>query len=225
MRAKSVWRLLQRNQDRVMVGAATTLVMLALLAHARSGFIITDSGSETSLAIDSPVLSPLANIPRDPEFYREKWRQIANDFYKANPVASDEPAAAVITASLSDQNDLQSDLGPKISTVAHTMPAPVIETAVVPTTPATPRRVGLIGPPAVFAALAAGLLATLLYSTLWPTIPSSPNHGLACSDLLRIELPSHWVRIRPTPFQRVRPIVVAASYVGGIAAAWSIISH
>jgi len=208
-----------------MVGAATTLVMLALLAHARSGFVITDSDSETALAIDSPEVSPFTNVPRDPEFYREKWRQIANDFYKANPVASDQPAAAVITASLSDQNDLQSDLGPKISTVAHTTPAPIVEPVIETTAPAAPRRVALIGPPAVFAAIAAGLLATLLYSTLWPTISGNPSQELACSDLLRIELPSRWVRIRPTPFQRLRPIVLAGSYVVGIAAAWSIISH
>jgi len=208
-----------------MVGAATTLVMLAMLAHARSGLVITDSASETALAIDSPEASPLTSVPRDPEFYREKWRQIANDFYKANPVESEDQAAAVITASLSDQNDLQSDHGPKISTVAHTMPAPIVEPLVAASIPATPRRVALIGPPAVFAAIASGLLASLLYSTLWPTIPNSLRHGLACSDLLRIELPSRWVHIRPTPFQRLRSIVLAASYVGGIAAAWSIISH
>jgi len=87
------------------------------------------------------------------------------------------------------------------------------------------RRIELIGPPAVFAAIAAGLLVSLAYCSLWPMKPARQNHGLACSDSLRIELPSRWVRVRPAPFQRLKSIVLAVSYTGGIVAAWSIISQ
>lgn len=231
MRAKSVWSLLQRNQDRVVVGAATTLVMLALLAQARSGFVSTDAVHETV----SAKVSPLSDVSRDPEVYRKKWRQIAADFYAAHPVEPESqagPAIAplakspqVITASLSDQVDGESSLGPKISTVAHATQIPAVEPMFTPAVMLAQRRIELIGPPAVFAAIAAGLLVSLAYCSLWPMKPARQNHGLACSDSLRIELPSRWVRVRPAPFQRLKSIVLAVSYTGGIVAAWSIISQ
>ena len=218
--------MLKRNQERLVVGAATTLVMLAVLAHVRAGFAKPVLGAAaTAPTLRSATVSTLGSVSRDPEFYRKRWRQIANEFSAAHPVDLPANIATVVTASLSDQVDDVNYVASQVSTAAHTIPTTIAEPKIVHTIAAPVPRITLVRPPAVFAAVAAGLLASLLYCSIWPIKHSAERHGLECSDLLRIELPSHWVRIRPTPIQRLRPIVLCASCIGGVLAARSIISH
>ena len=88
------------------MGAATTLVMLAVLAHARAGFAKPVPGAVAATpTLGSASVATLESVPRDPEFYQKKWRQIANEFYAAHPVDLPANSATVVTASLSDQGD------------------------------------------------------------------------------------------------------------------------
>ncbi len=221
-----MWSMLRRNQERLIVGAATTLVMLAVLAHARAGFAKPVPGAAaTAPTLGSVSVATLGRVPRDPEFYRKKWRQIANEFYAAHPVDLSATSATVVTASLSDQGDDVNYAASQVSTAAHTVPTTIAEPTIVHTIAGPMPRITRVRPPAFFAAVAAGLLASLLYGSIWPVKRRDERHGLECSDSLRIELPSQWVRIRPTPIQRLRPIVLCASSIGGVLAAWSIILH
>ena len=221
-----MWSMLKRNQDRLVVGAATTLVMLAVLAHVRADFAKSvPEAAATTPTLGSASVATLGRVPRDPEFFRKKWRQIANEFYAAHPVDRPANSPTVVTASLSDQGDDVNFAATQVSTAAHTVPTAIAEPMIVHKIAAPMPRIALVRPPAFFAAIAAGLLASLLYCSIWPLRHSAARHGLECSDSLRIELPSQWVRIRPTSIQRLRPIVLCASYIGGVLAAWSIILH
>lgn len=221
-----MWSMLRRNQERLVVGAATTLVMLAVLAQFRAGFAKSVPGAAAAAStLGSASVATLGRVPRDPKFYRKKWRQIANEFYAAHPVDPPANSATVVTASLSDQGDDVNFAASQVSTAAHTVPTTIAEPMIVHTIAAPMPRIALVRPPAFFAAVAAGLLASLLYCSIWPVKHSVERRGLECSDSLRIELPSRWVRIRSTPIQRLRPIVLGASSIGGVLAAWSIFLH
>lgn len=244
-----MWSLLHRNQESVLVGTAVTLVMLAALAHGRPASISETAQRDRSPAFRSelPRSSVFSSVPSDPAFYAAKWRQIANDFYAANPVHSAETtkeSAAVVTAALNDETQASGDPNASVTPVSHSKVNPQPEPSVEPQSASIMRadspttalittasqRVPVVGFPAVAASLAAGLLAWIAFRVTWPTVAiplASRRYAVTADhaddpDSLRIELPSRWVRVRPPLRQRIKPFVLATSYLAGGFAAWMI---
>ncbi len=108
-----MWGILQRNQEAAQVGAAGALVMLALLVKGSS---LPHSTSPSEL-ITPTFVSVSRSVPDDPEYYRQKWRKIADAYYASHPVGSpsgdsrratnrvqiNESPSDVATASLTDR--------------------------------------------------------------------------------------------------------------------------
>ena len=238
-----MWSFLRRNQEPALVGTAITLVILALLVHFRPTRVASSFGGpvNASAAVTKSARgSGLSDVPREHEYYRAKWRQIANDFYAAHPVESDESssrtAVPVVTASLSDrpagpQNDADDgdvrEAQSYIAPVSHEIPVVAKNSSGQVSSVVNPVRsqISFAGKPAVAAAFAAGLLAFMLFRSIWPAserIAKMPHRIVEGPSSLRIELPANWVTVRPTIRQRCKPIVLTISYVAAFVAAWSI---
>ncbi len=218
----ALFRLLRRYRDSIQVGAAAAIVVLAVMTFGVPQLTLN------SLDRDPRDPTTRLAIPQDAAYYREQWIQITEQFYAAHPVTGDE--ATVATASLSDRIatvTLQSD--------ARVQPAGFVS-AVVPAIsdrvdvaadspilniqPIKARRTAWAGNYAVGIALAIGVFATALFQWLWPIEASAAAQTIEVKGQLRIELPRHWVHIRPTAMQQLKPLVVASSYVASACAAW-----
>jgi hypothetical protein len=244
-----VWSLLRRNQEPLLVGTAIALVVIACFLVRRSQF--QDKGTSLSLQasdIGTSKLSQSLIVPSNHDYYRDKWRQIATDFYAAHPVASDEatvsgPSQSVVNASLSDKvksSDQASTVG-LVPVIATSAPRASV-TPVSHKTYSLPEKSVLAMPSiasplpmphsmiaakwTVACAMIAGVIAFLLFRITWP-----PSDGLnrkldrtivEGSDALRMELPAHWVSVRPSLRQRLKPIILTASYIASSVAGWSI---
>jgi len=172
-----------------------------------------------------------------------------NPVKDAQGMAAPTPASStadVVTASLTDHADATEINHPQdnggnpiaVTPVSHSKPILPFEpipnlkpqTLVGDMVPLN--RGPVVGKPALAAAFSAGLLAFLCFRSLWPNvIPFKPSFAMSVSTdqsdpstLIRMELPHHWVRIRPPLRQRIKPVVLATSYVAGGFAAWMIVS-
>lgn len=130
--------LLRRYHEAGVVGLAVASVMLAMLTHA-SSLKLAKHEAAVRIALEAESLlekQVFGTVPRDPEYYRAKWRQIANDFYAKHPVErliTDASLPDVVTASLSDKADSAAELasaGVVIAPASHvkaTEAAPPVE--------------------------------------------------------------------------------------------------
>jgi hypothetical protein len=250
-----MWKMLQRHQESLLVATAMTLVMLALLSHGRAlGFRNLGIGGLGNNSPDKITASvgPFFSLPTNDAFYADKWRQIASDFYAAHPVLEDNNGDRTLTAALptiavsyskpvaspdESASDGHTEPGASpaaiVSTSERPEPASYASLDPTPTISSTPTIstqtiAQPLGPAAVVAAIAAGMLAFLLFQSIWPPSQTIASKRLIpprkpSEDELRIELPSEWVRIRPTMKQRSKPMVLSTAYISAAVAAWSII--
>jgi hypothetical protein len=238
-----VWSLLRLNQEPLLAGTAVALVVLAGFMHCQPSGLLDGTSPHTASDVtisQSPTVS--LNVPRDPAYYSAKWRKIATEFYAAHPVDTDksdnraEPSG-VVTASLSDAADdpgkiasgVVTTLSGAITTVSHVSRAQSQATQsarqAVVSTPFAASKV-MPGKFVVAAALVAGAISFLLFRKIWPSIDQSMRKTsrtvLSRSDALRIELPAHWISVRPSFRDRLKPFVLTGAYITSGMAAWSI---
>jgi hypothetical protein len=190
-----VWSLLRRNQEPLLAGTAVALVILAVLTHSHS-ISETPRGAQSlsPAEVASGGQAALLDVPRDHDYYRAKWRQIATDFYAAHPVADAEPGSlrtddAVVTASLSDQSALtdnsasttanasQSAVKP-VSHVTHSASHLVADVKQAASHPVIVSRNVLPGNMIVASAVICGLLAFFSFRMLWPTVEDSDHRSI-----------------------------------------------
>lgn len=247
--------LLRRYHEAAIVGLAVASVMLAMLAHA-SSLKLAKHEAAVRLALEEntlPEKKGFGTVPRDPEYYRAKWRQIANDFYAKHPVersVTDASSPDVVTASLSDKADPAAEaasVGRVVTPASHVKASDAallgeegnaensgsaiypeeLPKVAVSAHVQSPRRYRSLGGSAIVASLAAGLLACWFFCSTWP--PRSTESGanqlktVALSEALRLELPSEWVCVRPPLKQRLRAAIVVGSYVVPWIAIWTIV--
>lgn len=206
----NMWSLLQRHLEGLLVGTATSLMMLAMLSRGSvsAPSAVCPAASATIISAAEP-LSPASGLTEFVD-YGEQWRRIANEFYAAHPVDASEPAVPILSTSLrqppartittvSQRIRRPAALSPPLTTAPPAMPVSTVK----PLTRGAPY--------AIAASLAAGVLAVLLYQTLWRAASNPVRQTLDCSHDLRLELPSGWVRVRPTFRQRLRAIVLIGS--------------
>jgi hypothetical protein len=180
--------------------------MLAMLAHASSLKLAKHEQSvRLALVANSlPEKQGFGAVPRDPEYYRAKWRQIANDFYAKHPVerpGTDEPAQEVVTASLSDEANSAARFASAEGVVSPVSHVKATDAAIPPEKAAHPpekdepkinesaldsesvakaavvTRYQKLGSSAIVASLAAGLLACWFFCAIWPPPSLSANAG------------------------------------------------
>jgi hypothetical protein len=81
--------------------------------------------------------------------------------------------------------------------------------------------------------LAAGLLASLLFVSIWPAAPavapsSLPNERqlelVGRGEAIPVQIPSTWIALRPTLRQSARRGVLTSSYLFAAIGAWGIVS-
>ena len=241
--------LLRRYHEATMVGLAVASMMLAMLVHA-SSIKVAKHEQSVRLALEAnslPEKKGFGTVPRDPEYYRAKWRQIASDFYAKHPVerpVADASSPDVVTASLSDDADSTAELASSAGAVSPVSHVKATEAAL-PREKDEPKinesasdsesvakaavavRYQTLGSSAIVASLAAGLLACWFFCSTWPPqstdSPAYQRKTVALSDALRLELPSEWVSVRPPLKQRLRSAIVAGSYVIPWFTIWTIV--
>ena len=106
-----MWSLLQRSLENLLIGAAASLIMLALLSRAQT----LPAGDTISAGRDD-----LSRTPRNTQDYAARWRQIANEFYAAHPLRDAAPSK-VPALTVSQKVRGQSRLG-QVSAATHRMP-------------------------------------------------------------------------------------------------------
>jgi hypothetical protein len=193
---------------------------------------------------------------RDSAYYREQWARETARFYAANPPRSEatENRSPVQVARLDGgaaENDKPAASG--IAPASHLESAhPDVATRVLPSVPsvsgesAQDPNVGRRWH--VLTCLAAGLLASLAYVAMWPTVAlpvgrpigtqpeeSVVGHAVAATaasaderhpaDSIQIHLPNQWVQLRPTIGQTVRRGVLGGSYLLALIGAWGVFTQ
>ncbi len=217
-----MWSLLHRNQDSLLVGAAVSLALLALLIHARP----LPRTPEQAVAKTASVAG-LHDVSRDPAYFAVRWREIATEFYDTHPVSPTQPSIPVVKAPVHERQ-LAAEKSPSpVIPASHRRPsvfaATQLQTASRHSLESQIRlKPTLVGVPAIAASLAAGFLAFLLFRMVWPTTSTIAENTVTVSDALRIEIPSDWVRVRGSLRQRTRPLVLTTSYIAAAIASWSI---
>jgi hypothetical protein len=242
---RQVGTWLQAWHEPTIVGAAVALFGLAYLFP-----IAPHPNDATQTDVSSFDAQPTAfaqglyDIPQDDQFYRDKWIAEANAFYSANPPKNVDAQAApslVITASartpVEPSHAVSSNLQPLDAPspeIAVAEPNVVQATQSSPTGPQT-----VMALPAhaqrwrVLTCLAAGLLASLLFVSVWPANRSSDQRPIINDptlelvgrvDAIPVRIPSAWIGLRPTWRQTARRGVMSASYLIAALGAWGIIS-
>lgn len=253
---RQAWTWLQNWHEPAIVGAAVALFGLAYLAP-----VATPPNDATQARVSLLDAQPTAfaqglyEIPQDDQFYRDKWIAEATCFYAANPPRNSEPQSAaslVIAASARTPvkpYPIQPDEGESLSESSRE--TAIAEPAVIQATHADPlpikqaTQTSPIGPQAVMAlpahaqrwrvmtCLAAGLLASLLFVSVWPLSHSNDrrpiisNHPLELvgrGEAIPMRIPSAWIGLRPTLHQTTRRGVMSASYLIAALGAWGIVS-
>jgi len=184
----SVNGLLHRNQDSLLVAAAVSLVVLSWFHVPRLPAKTPEVATQLAIA--------------DPVNLAQRMRDIAADFYAANPVEGQTESDWPVTRA-------------SFETTA-TMASKSIASADAALRP---------GGWAVTASIAAGCSAGLAYQFFWPAgRAQSPRSRPAdfTGNALRIELPGQWVRLRPSWRQRLGQAIVMASYPVAAIAAWGL---
>lgn len=238
-RQASTW--LQKWHEPTIVGTAVALFGLAYLipfATSIEGPVVS-SGSSLSHQPTAYALG-LYDVPRDDQFYRDKWVAEAAAFYAANPPKESEPQSApsqVIPASM--RTTVESTVGdpardqPNVTQVSHIGQQPSGHTKktseaagqTVMALPATAQRWR------VLTCLAAGLLASLLFASVWPANESSQQTTAANDrqmevvgrgEAIPIQIPAAWIGLRPSLRQAARRSVLSGSYLVAVLGAWHV---
>lgn len=221
----------------------------------------------------APIAVPVAGVAavgeqasldkrtRDSAYYREQWARETARFYAANPPRSEDSKgresmgnhSPVHVARLDGNAENDNPVASGIVPASHSESAqPDAAKSVLPSVPsaagesALDPRVGRRWH--VLTCLAAGLLASLAYVAMWPTVTvavGSPIGGqpedsvvgptvttTAASaderhpaDSIQIHLPSQWVQLRPTIGQTVRRGVLGGSYLVALIGAWGVFTR
>ncbi|MGV3482818.1 MAG: hypothetical protein ACO1RT_00220 [Planctomycetaceae bacterium] len=206
--------LLQRCFEDLLVGYSTTLILLAMLS------------SSQLRPLPVKTAAPADNQPASAaQDFAAQWRQIAGEFYAAHPV-EDSTAPGTMLSQQNKQSDRATVGISPMSLVSHRLAS--AKTAAPPAaapgiTEPEPRPRASLGGYALAASLAAGVLAVMLYRSVWPATAVLPQRSLDCSHNLRIELPSEWVQVRPGLRAQLRPFVLLATQAWAAIAVSSIL--
>lgn len=246
---------LARWHEPLVVGAAVVLFGLVYLMpqDCQVGILTAPLAGHTAGA-EPAALDQRA---RDPAYYREQWARETARFYAANPPRSEDSEGRESAGNRSPVQVARLDGGaendqPAASGIA---PASHLESAQpVATARALPSGLSEGGESVpdpsvgrrwhVLTCLAAGLLASLAYVAMWPTVTAPAKHPMGAqsedsvghafasaaasaegrhpADSIQIHLPSQWVRLRPTIGQTVRRGVLGASYLLASIGAWGV---
>lgn len=250
-RQASTW--LQNWHEPAIVGAAVALFGLAyLLPLAPIATETTQASASPSDAQPTEFAMGLYEIPQDEQFYRDKWVAEANAFYRANPPKSSESqsvpsmviAASMRTAAESSASNSQIDppiqnesTNPTVAQVSH-VNSNSLQPALTPQTTETQSPTVLALPAhakrwRVITCLAAGLLASLMFVSIWPARPSNdqplplvdrPMEIVGLGEAIPVRIPSRWIGVRPTLRQTVKRSVLTGSYLIAAIGAWGIVS-
>lgn len=225
---------LQIWYEPAVVGAAVALFGLAYLLP-----VATVQPGHAGPPGQSPVeptafAQGLYNVPTDPQFYREKWIAEAAAFYAAHPPQDD---IASMAAPRVIQASARTSVEPRDADLAITDPpiadSPIADspepglasTAVLPLD-ARARQWRVI------TCLASGLLASLLFVSIWPlhrrdaTVDSSASlpAPAGAGEAIPVSLPSAWIGLRPTWNQTAKRGVMGASYLIAAISVWGIMT-
>ena len=197
------------------------------------------------------------HAPADAQYYRDQWIRETAQFYALHPPRRDErPGASGVTAAKASFAQPQSAAS-GVTQAAHVtagspVPAPVATVAAQPLPPLP--TIAAAGPPEwikrwrIVASLAAGLLAGLVFASVWPASAIAAASGSSQPDddasgsreaadaasplaadtgvgeLIAIRLPAAWVGVRPTAGQTWRRAILASSYLIASLCGWSLLS-
>ena len=248
-RQASTW--LQNWHEPAIVGAAVALFGLAyLLPLAPIATETTQASVSLTDAQPTEFALGLYEIPQDEQFYRDKWIAEANAFYRANPPKSSESqpvpsmviAASMRTTAEPSASNSQIDspirnesTTPTVAQVSHINSVQPTQT---PQTIENPTPTVLALPAhakrwRVITCLAAGLLASVMFVSIWParlpneqSLPSidRPMEIVGRGEAIPVRIPSRWIAVRPTLRQTVKRSVLAGSYLFAAIGAWGIVS-
>jgi len=239
-RQASTW--LQKWHEPTIVGTAVALFGLAYLLPlaTRIEAPVVSSGLSQSHQPTAYALG-LYDVPRDDQFYRDKWIAEAAAFYAANPPKESEPQSApspVITASM--RTAVESTTGdqgrdqPKVAQVSYIDQPPNGQAK---ETSQTAGQTAMALPAKaqrwrVLTCLAAGLLASLLFASVWPanetrhqaTVSNDrPLEVVGRGEAIPIQIPAAWIGLRPTLRQTARRSVLSGSYLVAALGAWGVV--
>lgn len=239
-RRASTW--LQQWHEPTIVGAAVLLFGLAYLLPLATGIEDASvSGGPSPSHQPTAYALGLYDVPRDDQFYRDKWIAEVAAFYALNPPKESEPQSArslVITASM--RTAVESSTGNQAQNRAKVAQLAPIDQRVSGQAKETSRTAGQTGMavPAkaqrwrVLTCLAAGLLASLLFASVWPANetrqqPTAPNDRplevVGRGEAIPIQIPAAWIGLRPTLGQTARGSVLSGSYLVAALGAWGVV--
>ncbi|RPH81127.1 MAG: hypothetical protein EHM77_04375 [Planctomycetaceae bacterium] len=247
---------LERWHEPLVVGAAVILFGLVYLIPQDCQV----PGKASPVVRDGAVAAEasFAKRTRDSAFYRDQWTRETARFYAAHPPRSDasedlEAPGKRTPVQVASLNGSSAETIPMGN--GGIAPASHLESA-------QPDAVAITAPPIpalaaesardqhvgrrwhVLTCLATGLLASLAYVVMWPTVSVPPGRpvdirgeeivtGQAVmttaladerdqADSIQIHLPSQWVHLRPTIGQAVRRGVLGGSYLLALFGAWGL---
>lgn len=210
---RRIWEISQRLGDPLVVGAAVTLIGLSCLGPAS----IDGSGQADVAAVEAVQESP-PPVARDAAYYRRQWALEAAEYYRMNPPLADDasrsPAVAVAVG-------VEPPVGP-VQQASHIAGAESPAKAAAEFS-SKPLRVeataanARVGRWQVISCLAAGLLASLLFSICWPWRPAAaaglqPEPALDDDQEIELRLPARWILRRPRTGECCRDLVISSSY-------------
>jgi len=249
-RQASTW--LQKWHEPTIVGTAVALFGLAYLFPLATGTEDPSASGGTSLSHQPTAYAlGLYDVPRDDQFYRDKWVAEAAAFYALNPPKESEPQSArsqVVTASMQTAVESatvesatgDSATGDSAQNQANVAQVAHIDHPVSGQAKETRRTTGqtVMALPAkaqrwrVLTCLAAGLLASLLFASVWPanetsqqpTVPNGrPMEAVGPGEAIPIQIPAAWIGLRPTLRQTARRSVLSGSYLVAALGAWGVV--
>jgi len=233
---------LQKWHEPTIVGAAVALFCLAYLFPFAISMDHASIASGSSLSHQPTAYAlGLYDVPRDDQFYRDKWIAEATAFYAANPPKDTENPSApslVITASMRTavESTAEKQAGNE-STVAQVSHVDQQSAGQAKQPNATARQTVLALPAKaqrwrVLTCLAAGLLASLLFASVWPANESGEQSAvqndpqmevIGRGEAIPIRIPAAWIGLRPTLRQTARRGVLSGSYLVAALGAWGIV--
>lgn len=256
---RQAWRWFGQWHQPLVVGAAVTLVGLAYVLPIGSEAARPDQPPNRSPQHHSPHATAeqsALRLPTDAQFYRDQWARDAQRFYALHPprqnAGSQASSKIVPAAAASDPRH------PADSAVSHAYRAATTtgRQAAAGSEPklaqpsARANEVSAVSSRQkrwrVVTCLAAGMLASLAFATVWPAVAAPgcpwtatseeirPPHSAAVSPLvadpsrgeaiaIALRLPAAWVRVRPTLSQTLRRGVFGGSCLLAALGGWSLV--
>jgi hypothetical protein len=235
------WTWLNRYHEPTLVGAAVTLFGLAFglpavsdpipAARSASAAALSPTASSRLSSASGGGIPGEIDVPRDDDYYRQKWARDAAAFYDANPPRDFDAVAQsgpVMTASLKQSKALSSDPS-DVAQASHSDSRNLVDADAAVFAPSQ-AAAGIVAASGVVATLspqsrnwrvatfvAAGLLASILFTAVWPArtppglaLPTLalPEFAMAGDDHDRQSPPGDAVAITlPSAWVGVRPTV------------------